>query len=78
MYLVVTFENSSFASYKSKTTDAGLANNILSVLHENGIDTNITKLVGQGYDGASSMSDEFRGVCISRILLPYMCTVRLI
>ena len=34
----------------------------MSVLQESGIDTNITKLVGQGYDGASSMSGEFRGV----------------
>ena len=42
-------------------TGAGLANNILSVLHESGIDTNITKLVDQGYDGANSMSGEFRG-----------------
>ena len=38
-------------------TGAGLANNILSVLHESGHDTNITKLVDQVYDGASSMAN---------------------
>lgn len=52
----------SFLSFCVATakTDAGLAESILQILRNEGLD--IRNLRGQGYDGASAMSGTYRGV----------------